>query len=396
MSPRRREVLSVGVAGLTLGMAGCLDDETPVDPSIGDVTSYQYDQQNTGYAPHAVGPQDDVEEVWSTEIEVGFCQPIVMDGILYIGSIDETLYALDAANGEELWAVTLPGIVRNSLVLVDGILYIVTANGHVSAIDIEERESIWTLELERRFWGAAPVVDQGILVLPSQGGNVYGIGVRDGSVDWTIETDAGVGVSLAVADGEGYLAEGDGTISVVDIVDGKRIHSTEVEGQIAGGTVLAPKDLVLTPREALDIDNDWPDELGATLFAHDRGTLEQQWSFPADGVMPSDPTVADDVVYQGVITSEYDRPNLYAIDLETGEERWRSVDGHGFDLVTPSVVTDSTIYAGTTDGLVSALDPQDGSERWRFETIANHAPPVVTDGYLFITARESIIALGEP
>ncbi|MFB6102972.1 MAG: PQQ-binding-like beta-propeller repeat protein [Haloplanus sp.] len=100
----------------------------------------------------------------------------------------------------------------------------------------------------------------------------------------------------------------------------------------------------------------------AAFHASDGG---KKWTFaPAatdtepsrHGRVSSSPAIASDTVYVGSSDG-----NLYAVDVADGEERWR-FETKGGVYSSPAVV-DDRIYVGSTDGTVYALNP-DGEEVW--------------------------------
>jgi len=50
--------------------------------------------------------------------------PAVSDGIVYVGSDDTRLYALDAGSGEEKWRFQCDDYVDSSPAVVDGTVYV--------------------------------------------------------------------------------------------------------------------------------------------------------------------------------------------------------------------------------------------------------------------------------
>src|SRR2546421_8738157 len=50
--------------------------------------------------------------------------PVVAGGIVYIGSKDHTLYALDARTGTEIWSYTTGGAIYSTPTVVDDVVYI--------------------------------------------------------------------------------------------------------------------------------------------------------------------------------------------------------------------------------------------------------------------------------
>jgi outer membrane protein assembly factor BamB len=138
------------------------------------------------------------------------------------------------------------------------------------------------------------------------------------------------------------------------------------------------------------------------LYAIDRATGAQRWRFATRGPISSSPAVAHGLVYISSVDG-----NVYAVDEASGAERWRfatkgerrfTAPGiHGaiprtermpdpFDvfLSSPTVVG-STVYIGSGDQHVYALDALTGARRWAFATgDVVHASPAVADGVVYI------------
>lgn len=119
-----------------------------------------------------------------------------------------------------------------------------------------------------------------------------------------------------------------------------------------------------------DTTTDWPmanfGPMGQSYNPNAVGPREkpsEQWSTEV-GWATGRVVVADGTVYVPTQT------HLYALDAQTGEERW-SVGPSAADnapLYTSPAVNEGTVYVGTdSDGLL-ALAAEDGSEKWRYET----------------------------
>jgi PGF-CTERM protein len=88
----------------------------------------------------------------------------------------------------------------------------------------------------------------------------------------------------------------------------------------------------------------------------------------------SPPTVVDGTVYVG----SYDH-KLYAVDATEGSEEWSFGTG---DLVFPSpTVADGTVYVGNNDSELYAVDAATGEQEWAFDTGGGvfSSPTVVDD-----------------
>jgi eukaryotic-like serine/threonine-protein kinase len=134
------------------------------------------------------------------------------------------------------------------------------------------------------------------------------------------------------------------------------------------------------------------------VYAINQSDGKQRWAFKTQGRVTSSPAVYEGRVFIG----SYDG-NLYALDAKTGEQRWKFAfagehrftaphlhgsvpvaelmpDPYDFFLSSPSVVQD-TVYVGSGDGYVYALDTESGALRWKFKTgnVVHAAPTVVND-----------------
>ncbi len=93
----------------------------------------------------------------------------------------------------------------------------------------------------------------------------------------------------------------------------------------------------------------------------DGDQVEEIWSFDAGGDVQSSPAVVGRTVYFGSGDG-----SVYAVDIQTGEALWRfRTDGEVFS--SPAVV-DGLVLVGSEDNKLYALDAATGEERWSFET----------------------------
>jgi len=110
-----------------------------------------------------------------------------------------------------------------------------------------------------------------------------------------------------------------------------------------------------------------------TMFRHDlsrsgasgasdttlQGVVE--WVFATDGAIHSSPAVTNDTVYFGSRDGK-----LYAVDAASGEKRWQYQTGSWVDS-SPAVVG-GIVYVGSNDGNLYALDANTGERLWSFKT----------------------------
>lgn len=110
------------------------------------------------------------------------------------------------------------------------------------------------------------------------------------------------------------------------------------------------------------------------------------WNFTAGGPVESSPVInASGTVFVGSSDG-----NVTALDPLTGAVKWQTNVG-GRVISTPALGTDSTVYVFTAGGVVSALAPSDGSTKWSislFNASFTSSPTIGADGTLYAGAQD--------
>jgi outer membrane protein assembly factor BamB len=125
------------------------------------------------------------------------------------------------------------------------------------------------------------------------------------------------------------------------------------------------------------------------LYAVDTKTGQEKWRFDAGRPVISTPAVADGTLYfgsgcVGIYCSH--RPGsdyyFYALDRQTGQEKWRFKTGGG--VASSPLIADGVLYFGSEDQQLYAVDRQTGQEKWRFETEeCVWSSPALADGVVY-------------
>jgi len=251
-----------------------------------------------------------------------------------------------------------------------------------------------------------PVVGDGAVYAGTEGGAVVRHALADGGQEWVFEADAPI-QDLALA-GNAVLAvvgttelSADQTLYALDTDSGSERWTfspggwwLDLLGTHDGTVYVATADDVLGPTgqelfavPVADGDPAWSAEIGdpreavltddgvfvsstGRLYAFDRADGTKRWHAETPDPVYTTLAAADGTVVQGFQPEDADVYGLLAgFDPETGEERWRLDDW----TVTSVGVRDGDLYAG--GAAVAALDPADGTMRWRTDR-----PGFVTEG----------------
>lgn len=139
--------------------------------------------------------------------------------------------------------------------------------------------------------------------------------------------------------------------------------------------------------------DDWPtfrlESQRRGLDATDGPLLDEPeliWQFDTGGIVESSPAVVDNTVYVGTFDEQ-----LWALDARTGEPRWSFAVG-GLLRSSPAVV-DGVVFFGADDNLFYAIDSTSGEEIWRFELGGGgqQSSPAVVDGVVFFGAFDNFV-----
>ncbi len=118
----------------------------------------------------------------------------------------------------------------------------------------------------------------------------------------------------------------------------------------------------------------------------DREEGEEIWSFETGGPVLSSPTVVDGSLYIG----SHDQ-HVYALDAGNGEEQWNFQTGWFVD--SSPAVAEGTVYIAGTDGQLYALDTNTGEKQWEFELFSGQTgslrrSPTVVNDTVYIASSE--------
>ncbi len=156
-------------------------------------------------------------------------------------------------------------------------------------------------------------------------------------------------------------------------------------------------DIVSEPPQGVNSDSlpgEWAmfrHDLGRSGTTDSSGTLPQgklKWVFPTGAPIHSSPAVADGTVYVGSRDSK-----LYALDAATGAKRWEYKTGSWVE--SSPAIDNGVVYFGSNDGRLYALDANSGEKLWDFKArYSIMSSPAVADGVVYFGAGDySVYAL---
>ncbi len=146
------------------------------------------------------------EKIW--EFEAGHSiwgQAAYRGGKLYVASLDRSLHALDAQTGTELWKTEFEGAIASQPVLNDNLIYVSEFGSQVHAVDTDSGSIIWSAPAKNWVWGA-PAYAGGAVYYADIDGNVYAVDAQTGDARWQATAPGAVQTNPLVVDNIVYVA----------------------------------------------------------------------------------------------------------------------------------------------------------------------------------------------
>jgi outer membrane protein assembly factor BamB len=315
--------------------------------------------------------------------------PVIAGGVVYIGSLDGHLYAIDQASGKEKWNFkSQRGIASTPAVTADT-LYFVSSAGSLAALDIASGKPKWVLpvEYERKFeakglhgypsaaqtipdaWDlftSSPAVANGKVYFGAGDGNIYAADAASGILQWKFPTKDVVHASPAVANGVVYIGSWDGTLYALDAETGQPRWTLET-----GQDPVRHNQVGFQSSPAVVDGTVYVGCRDAHVYAVDAATGRKKWDYPTSkSWVIGTPAVLDGVVYVG--TS--DSARFMALDAKNGRLRF-NFDAKAY-VFSSAALAGNLAYFGSHNGKLYAVDTKTGKLAWEFRTEASKADPL--------------------
>lgn len=127
------------------------------------------------------------------------------DGVLYVSSLDKSLYALDATTGDMLWESATGGSISDRARLNGDLVYIASFDRMIHAVEKATGDVRWTADSVAAIWGA-PAFEDGMVFYADLNGNVYAVDGETGQQIWSESFNNYTVAAPVVKDGVVYIA----------------------------------------------------------------------------------------------------------------------------------------------------------------------------------------------
>lgn len=339
-----RRLLALMCASLLLGGCG----------TVADPTEWFASESPAEKPAELIDLEQQIKPVviWSRDVGVGAedlklgLSPWIGRDTVYVADSEGLVQALDIETGNLVWSVETEIPVAGGPGYGEDLVLLGTSDADVIALDAQSGKEVWRTRVSSEVL-STPVAALGTVIVHTLDGKLFGLNTTDGTERWRYDRT----IPVLTLRGSGSPV----------------ISGTTVFCGFAGGKLVA-----------LDVETGVPQWDISVTVPSGRSELERLSDI--DG----DPLVHDGTVYAVTYQGE-----VAAIGEATGNLLWRrklsSYNGLSADW--------RKLYLTDDEGLVWALETDNGAARWRQEDLKNRglSAPVVLGEYLAVGDMEGYL-----
>jgi outer membrane protein assembly factor BamB len=348
---------------------------------------------------------------WRIKFDGSGSRPVIADGVLYVGSADGAVYALDPGTGAAIWRFqTGDGLTSGPQIITvpRGTNFNDQVNAALIAAEKGRGEGTRRVDM-------TPAVDKGTVFIGSGDRSFYAIDAATGKKNWSYEAGGGMASNnnssspvpaATIHNGTVFFVTQDG-LHALDALTGKRKYLFETLREIpienmntrskrtpsapvmGDGVIFLtawPFSLVDTPQARM---SSLPPR--SFVYAVDPESGKEKWGIRVDGSNITAPLAAKGLVFFAVqepapLTSPSNRLTLYAIDAAGGQIKWKFGADRGYGTAQ-LLIADNAIYFRTEKNLL-ALELETGRQIWSYQADEIRPNLDLDQQHLYVVTRK--------
>jgi len=341
-----------------------------------------------------------VEWTFPTEGDPG--EPLLADGMVYVGDRRETLYAIRVTDGSLLWRTAGLGLVYFSPAKRGDAIFVASKNG-LTAVARSDGKVLWNCKLAGNATESSPLIIKDRIIVGDSSGTISAVDF-DGRVIWQHDVledqrerprrARRSRPRTAASDGMVIFQPifDQSRIVAIDLKAGRRRWSFQAKGWIYGEPTVTDDRVFFGTH-----DN--------RLYCLYKTRKTLLWSFPTKSRIEAGVAFRDGSIFCGSCDGRF-----YRVNAETGKQIWsyQTSDSNGASpaIYSAPLCTENAVYFGSYDGHLYCLQIDDGALKWRFKPVegAEITGSPLTDGHRIVLpirrrskeqGENAIVVIGE-
>lgn len=322
-----------------------------------------------------IGPTGAIEPRWKfkTEDEIRV-SAVVSREVVYVGSYDTNIWALNVENGEFMWKFpTNAGIASSPVIDTSSKLVLFGSEDRTFyAVDQRTGRINWSYVTKDKI-RSSPRVAHDHVFFGSDDGKVYALVAGNGRFLWEYEMGSQVRTRPFVTNDLVIVGAEAGDVVALEL-SGKRKWAFRAKRGVNSSPYVDMKENIC-----------YVGAFDGFLYALDANSGYTLWRARTNGPIISSPVSNGELVFFGSTDGSF-----YAVNAETGKERWRFNTEK--PIVGSPVIHESAIYFGGTDHYLYCIDIKTGKELWKFKAGSEiTAAPCIADNMILIGSLDKTL-----
>jgi outer membrane protein assembly factor BamB/tRNA A-37 threonylcarbamoyl transferase component Bud32 len=288
-----------------------------------------------------------VKPVWVFECEDEIRNsPLYHNDLIYIGSYDHNLYAIDANKGRMVWKSPTEGGITTKPAIFEHSIYIGSEDKNLYALSDKTGAVEWKY-LTSDAIRSSPKINNKVIYVGSDDGCLHAISSTSGHALWKVETAGAIRSSVMIDNDKLYFGCEDGEFYCMEM-SGDIKWRSKTKRAITSTATIYQEEVIFTSLEGF-------------LYSLDKNSGWVIWRFRMQKGSISSPLIIKDYIYVGSADGY-----LYCVDTFRPIEKWKfKTDGQ---IAGSPAVYDNYVYFGSTDKYLYCLDATNGRMVWKFQT----------------------------
>jgi outer membrane protein assembly factor BamB len=299
---------------------------------------------------------------------------IGLDGTVFFGSSDNSVYALDGATGSQKWSFRTNGSVTSSPACgANGNVYFGSWDSYVYARDGNTGAAKWAFRTEDAVAASPTIGADGTIYIGSSDHHFYALDGASGTLKWKFKTGGAINSSAALGpDGKVYFGAYDRKFYALDSATGTKVWEFETGGWIRSSPALDTDGVVYFGSD------------DTFLYALDAQTGQKAWHFGTGNHVSSSPAVDR----SGNVFIGSSDGYLYALNKKTRQVRWKYFAGG--TITSPAINSDGFVHFGSSDGKLFVVYGHEAKLAWTYPVgqVLSSSAVIAPDGTIYIGSQD--------
>ncbi len=321
-------------------------------------------------APALISEQT-IKPLWTFQCEDEIRgSPGFDNGVVFVGSYDNNLYAVNAADGKLIWKYPTEGGIVSKPAAQDNTICFGSEDKRLHAVSARSGKLVWTYYTEGPI-RCSPKIASGQVFVGSDDGSMYAINLATSRLTWKIEAGAPVRSSPYISSDYLYFGCESGEFFCSDF-RGQIIWRSKAKKGITSSPLMYQGTVFFA-------------SLDSIFYALDAKSGWAIWKFRMNKGSISSPCNAENYLFIGS-ADEF----IYCVDASSSKEIWRFKADH--QVSGSPIFYKNAVYCGSADGNLYCIEHKSGKLRWKYSTKQSiTGTPTINNDILYIGSTDHIL-----